>query len=318
MRFIQLLAMLVLSGAVHAQGYPSRPIKVIVPYAPGGLPDTIARLVGAKIGEPLGQTLVVENLGGAGGISGVSEVVKAQPDGYTVLVADVGQIAINPHLFAKLPYAPLKDLAPVSLIGVAPLFLVAHPSVPASSVKELIALAKSQPGKLYYGSSGIGSVHHLATEALKSGFGIDIVHVPYKGTGQSVPALLGGQVSLLYSAGPSIAGHVKEGKVKLLAVSTVRRSPQAPDVPTIAESGLPGYDFPAEIGMLAPTGIPREIVNRLSVEIAKAVKLPDVAQRFTQLGIDPVGSTPDGYAQVNKADYEKYEKIVKATGARID
>ena len=318
MRFIQLLAMLVFAGAVHAQGYPSRPIKVIVPYAPGGLPDTIARLVGAKIGEPLGQTLVVENLGGAGGISGVSEVVKAQPDGYTVLVADVGQIAINPHLFAKLPYAPLKDLAPVSLIGVAPLFLVAHPSVPASSVKELIALAKSQPGKLYYGSSGIGSVHHLATEALKSGFGIDIVHVPYKGTGQSVPALLGGQVSLLYSAGPSIAGHVKEGKVKLLAVSTVRRSPQAPDVPTIAESGLPGYDCPAEIGMLAPTGIPREIVNRLSVEIAKAVKLPDVAQRFTQLGIDPVGSTPEGYAQVNKADYEKYEKIVKATGARID
>ena len=318
MRFIQLLAVLLLAGAVHAQGYPNRPIKVIVPYAPGGLPDTIARLVGAKIAQPLGQTLVVENLGGAGGISGVSEVVKAQPDGYTVLVADVGQIAINPHLFAKLPYAPMKDLVPVSLIGVAPLFLVAHPSVPASSVKELVALAKSQPGKLNYGSSGIGSIHHLATEALKSGFGIDIVHVPYKGTGQSVPALLGGQVSLLYSAGPSIAGHVKEGRVKLLAVSTVRRSPQAPEVPAIAELGLPGYDFPAEIGMLAPTGTSHEIVNRLSVEIARAVKQPDVVQRFTQLGIDPVGSTADGYAQVNKADYEKYEKIVRATGARID
>lgn len=284
MRFIQLLAALIFAGAVHAQGYPNRPIKVIVPYAPGGLPDTIARLVGAKIAGPLGQTLVVENLGGAGAISGVSEVVKAQPDGYTVLVADVGQIAINPHLFAKLPYAPMKDLAPVSLIGVAPLFLVAHPSVPASSVKELVAL----------------------------------VHVPYKGTGQSVPALLRGQVSLLYSAGPSIAGHVKEGRVKLLAVSTVRRSPQAPEVPAIAELGLPGYDFPAEIGMLAATGTSREIVNRLSAEIAKAVKQPDVVQRFAQLGIDPVGSTPDGYAQVNKADYEKYEKIVKATEARID
>ena len=318
MYFIRLLALLAIAGAVHAQGYPSRPIKVIVPYAPGGLPDTIARLVGAKIAEPLGQTLVVENLGGAGGISGVSEVVKAQPDGYTMLVADVGQIAINPHLFAKLPYAPMKDLAPVSLIGVAPLFLVAHPSVPVSSVKDLVALAKSQPGKLNYGSSGIGSIHHLATEALKAGFGIDLVHVPYKGTGQSVPALLGGQVSLLYSAGPSIAGHVKEGKVKLLAVSTVKRSPQAPEVPTIAESGLAGYDFPAEIGMLAPAGTPREIINRLSAEIAKAVRQPDVVQRFTQLGIDPVGSTPDGYAQVNKADYEKYERIVRTTGAKID
>ena len=318
MRLLKLLALLAVAGAVHAQGYPTRPVKVVVPYAPGGLPDTIARLVGTKLGESLGQQIVVENVGGAGGINGVTEVVKAAPDGYTLLVADVGQIAINPHLFSKLPYAPLKDLAAVSLIGTSPLYLVAHPSVPANSLKELVALAKAQPGKLNYGSSGIGSIHHLATEALKAGFGIDIVHVPYKGTGQSVPALLGGQVSLLYAALPSIAGHLKDGKVKMLALSAAKRSPQTPDVPTVAESGIPGYDFVAEIGMLAPAGTPRDVVSRLAGEGAKAGKQNDVVQRFAQLGIDPVGSTAQAYAEANKADYEKYAKIVKATGAKID
>jgi tripartite-type tricarboxylate transporter receptor subunit TctC len=318
MRFVSLLAGLAFAATVCAQGYPNRTIKVVVPYVPGGLPDTIARLVGAKLPDALGQQIVVENMGGAGGISGVSEVAKAQPDGYTLLVADVGQIAINPHLFSKLPYAPLKDLAPVSMIGTSALYLVAHPSVPANSLKELVALAKAQPGKLNYGSSGIGSIHHLATEALKSGFGIDIVHVPYKGTGQSVPALLGGQVSLLYSALPSIAGHLKDGKVRMLAISTLKRSPQTPDVPTVAESGIPGYEFVAEIGMLAPAGTPREVVNRLAGEVAKVVKQPDVAQRFTQLGIDAVGSTPEAYAQGNKVAYDKYATIVRAIGAKID
>jgi tripartite-type tricarboxylate transporter receptor subunit TctC len=318
MRFVSLLAGLALAVAAQAQTYPNKPIRVVVPYAPGGLPDTMSRLVGAKLGDALGQQVVVENMGGAGGISGVNEVVKAQPDGYTLLVADVGQIAINPHLFSKLPYAPLKDLAPVSLIGTSALYLVAHPSVPANSLKELIALAKAQPGKLNYGSSGIGSIHHLATEALKAGFGIDIVHVPYKGTGQSVPALLGGQVSLLYSALPSIAGHLKDGKVKMLAISTLKRSAQTPDVPTVAESGIPGYDFVAEIGMLAPAGTPREVVNRLAGEMAKVVKLPDVVQRFTQLGIDPVGSTAEAYGRINKVAYDKYAAIVKATVEKID
>src|SRR5947209_5867254 len=318
MRFVSLLAGLAFAAAAFAQGYPNRPIKIVVPYAPGGLPDTIARLVGQKLGDSLGQQLVVENMGGAGGISGVGEVVKAQPDGYTLLVADVGQIAINPHLFSKLPYAPLKDLAPVSMIGTSALYLVAHPSVPANSLKELVALAKAQPGKLNYGSSGIGSIHHLATEALKSGFGIDIVHVPYKGTGPSVPALLGGQVALLYSALPSIAGHLKDGKVKILAISSAQRSPQTPEVPTVAESGIPGYDYVAEIGMLAPAGTPRVIIQRLAGEMAKVVKQPDVVKRFTELGIDPVGSTAEAYAALNKSEYEKYGKLVKETGAKVD
>ena len=321
MRFVSLLIGLALAAVavtVQAQSYPSRPIRMIVPYAPGGLPDTIARLVGAKLSDSLGQQIVVENLPGAGGINGVNEVVRSQPDGYTLLIADVGQVAINPHLFSKLPYQPLKDLAPVSLIGTSPLYLVAHPSVPVNSLQELVALAKKEPGKLNYGSSGIGSIHHLATEALKAGFGIDLVHVPYKGTGQSVPALLGGQVALLYSALPSIAGHLKDGKVKMLAISSAKRSPATPDVPTVAELGIPGYDFVAEIGMLAPTGTPREVVSRLAGDMAKAVKMPDVVQRMGQLGIDPVGSTPEAYGQVNKAANDKYAAVVKATGAKID
>jgi tripartite-type tricarboxylate transporter receptor subunit TctC len=306
------------SSGLFAQGFPNRAVKIVVPYAPGGLPDTMARILAAKLGESTGQQFLIENRGGAGGITGVTEVVKAAADGYTLLVADVGQIAINPHLFTKLPYDPLKDLAPVSLIGTSPLYFVAHPSVRAASFRELIALAKAEPGKLNYGSSGTGSIHHLATEALKTGLGLDLVHVPYKGTGQSVPALLGGQVALLYSALPSIAGHVKDGKVKMLAISTLQRSPQTPDVPTVAESGIPGYEFVAEIGLLAPAATPREVISRLAAETAKAVKLADVAQRFTQLGIDPVGSTPEAYGAGNKAAYEKFARVVKASGAKID
>src|ERR671929_2100297 len=266
MHFIRLLALFAIACVAHAQGYPNRAIKIVVPYAAGGLPDTMTRAVTPKLGEALGQAVVVENMGGAGGISGVTEVARSQADGYTLLVAEVRQIAINPHLFTQLPYAPLKDLAPVSLIGTSPLYLVAHPSVPVKSLKELVALAKREPGKLNYGSSGIGSIHHLATEALKAGFGIDIVHVPYKGTGQSVPALLGGQVSLLYSALPSIAGQLKEGKVKMLAISSAKRSAHTPDVPTVAENGIPGYDYIAEIGLLAPAATPREVIQRLAAE----------------------------------------------------
>jgi len=318
MRILKLLALLAFAGAVHAQGFPNRPVKLVVPYAPGGLPDTMARLIGAKMGDALGQQVVIENKGGAGGISGVTDVVKAPADGYTLLIADVGQIAINPHLFSKLPYDPMKDLAPVSLVGTSALYLVAHPSVGVNSMSDLVVLAKAQPGKLNYGSSGIGSIHHLATEALKSGLGINMVHVPYKGTGQSVPALLGGQVALLYAALPSILGHVKDGKVKILAVSTSQRSAQTPDVPTVAESGVPGYEFVAEIGLLAPAGTPRDVIGRLAAEVGKAVKQPDVAQRFTQLGIDAVGSSPEAYDAKNRVAYAKFAQIVKATGAKID
>jgi tripartite-type tricarboxylate transporter receptor subunit TctC len=312
------LLLLLAAGAVQAQDWPAKPVRMIVPYAAGGLPDTMTRIVGARLSESLGQQVVVENRGGAGGISGSEAVAKSPPDGYTLLVADVGQVAINPHLYAKLPYDPVKDFAAVSLLGTTTLFLVAHPSVGVNTFAELVALAKAQPGKLNYGSSGTGSIHHLATEALKAGLGLDIVHVPYKGTGQSVPALLGGQVSLLYSALPSIESNVKAGKLKLLVASTLSRSPEAPEVPTVAEMGVPGYDFAPQIGVLAPAATPAAVVQKLAAEIAKAVRHPDVAQRFKQLGIEPVGSTPEAYAAINRASYEKYGKVVKATGARAE
>jgi tripartite-type tricarboxylate transporter receptor subunit TctC len=318
LKLFNFVLLFLLSLGAAAQDYPNRPIRVIVPYAAGGLPDTMARLVGAKMAEALGQQMVVENRGGAGGIVGTTEVVKAAPDGYALLVADVGQIAINPHLFAKLPYDPLKDLVGVSLMGTSALYLVAHSSVPANNMAELIALVRSQPGKLSYGSSGTGSIHHLATEALKVGLGLDIVHVPYKGAGQSVPALLGGQVALLYAALPTVEGHYKSGKVKILAVSTPQRSPQTPEVPTVAEAGLPGYDFVAEIGLYAPAGTPHDIVGKLSEQAGRAVKQPEVVQRFKQLGIEPVGSTPEALAAQNRVNYEKYARVVKASGAKID
>jgi tripartite-type tricarboxylate transporter receptor subunit TctC len=317
MRLLVLLLGLV-AVAAQAQDFPGKPIKMIVPYAPGGLPDTMTRIIGPKMSESLGQQIIVENRPGAGGISGTEMVAKSSADGYTLLIADVSQLAINPHLFKQLPYDPLKDLAPVSLIGTTALFLTLHTSVPANNFKELVALAKSKPGSLNYGSSGLGSIHHVTTEAFKAAYGVDIVHVPFKGMGQAVPALLGGQVAMLFSALPAIEAHVKAGTVKLLAISVLQRSPQAPEVPTIAELGVPGFNFAPEIGLLAPAGTPRAIVSRLSAEVAKAVKTPDVAQRFQKLGIDPVGNTPEAYSAQIRIDYERYGNVVKVSGAKID
>ncbi|HTO51254.1 MAG TPA: tripartite tricarboxylate transporter substrate binding protein [Burkholderiales bacterium] len=306
------------SPTAAQDGYPSKPVRWIVPYSAGGLPDTIARVVAQKVSESLGQQVTIENRGGAGGITGSEAVARAAPDGYTFLVADVGQVAINQHLYAKLPYDPNRDLVPVGLIATANLFLVANAAVPVKDFGELVALARAKPGVLNYGSSGVGSIHHLSMEALKSALGLEIVHVPYKGTGQSIPALVGGDVTIAYSAMPSIAAHVKAGRVKVLAVSTIKRSTSAPDVPTIAELGVPGYDFAPEIGLLAPTGTPPAIVTRMSQEVAKAVQSPEVAQRFAQLDIEPVGSTPAEYAARIRAADEKYAQAVKVSGARLD
>ncbi len=318
MRRLAFLLVGLLAVTAQAQEFPTRPIRMIVPYAPGGLPDTMTRIIGPKMSEALGQQIVVENRPGAGGISGTEVVARSTADGYTLLIADVGQLAINPHLFKALPYDPLKDLAPVSLIGSTALFLVLQASIPANDFRELVALAKAKPGSMNYGSSGLGSIHHLTTEAMKAAFGLDIVHVPFKGMGQAVPALLGGQVSMLFSALPAIEAHVKAGKVKLLAISVPQRSPQAPEVPTIAELGVPGFDFAPEIGLLAPAGTPPAIVSRLAAEVAKAVRNADVAQRFQQLGIDPVGNTPEAYGAQIRSDYERYGRVVRVSGAKID
>jgi tripartite-type tricarboxylate transporter receptor subunit TctC len=303
-------------AAIAAQSYPVKPVRVVVPYAAGGLPDTMTRLVATRLTETLKQQFVIDNRPGAGGIAACELVARAIADGYTLLVADVGQTAINPALYAKLPYDPVKDFAPVSIMGTSAQFIAAHASVPANTLNELIALAKAKPGTLRYGSGGIGSLHHLSMEALNGPLGLGLIHVPYKGTAQSIPALISGEVSLAMSALPSLAPHRAGGRIKLLAVNTAKRAAQAPDVPTVAEvTGIKDFDYPPVIGILAPQATPRAIISLLSNAIAQAVRHPEVAQRYTTLGIDAVGSTPEAYAEQNRVDVEKYARAVKA--ARI-
>jgi tripartite-type tricarboxylate transporter receptor subunit TctC len=303
----------------YAQQYPAKPVRIVVPYAAGGLPDTMARLVAQRLTESFGQQFIVDNRPGAGGIGACELVAKAAADGYTLLVADTPQTAINLALYPKLSYDTLRDFAPVSIIGTSTQFLTAHSSLPASNLNELIALARAKPGQLRYGSAGIGSLHHLGMEALKSGLGLDIVHVPYKGTAQAIPAMLSGEVSLVFSAFPSILQHLKIGRVKLLAVNTLRRSAYAPDVPTVAEvTGLRDFDYPPLIGVLAPAQTPRAVIVRLAGGIAAATQHAEVAQRFATLGIDPVGSTPEAYVAQTRADIVRYAKLVRASGAKVD
>lgn len=307
------------AGIANAQSYPVRPIRAVVPYAAGGLPDTMTRIVSQRMVEILGQLIVVDNRPGAGGISGCELVANATPDGYTVLIADVGQTAINPALYAKLPYDTLRDFAPVSLMGTSGQFLVAHAALPAGTLKELIALARSKPGQIRYGSGGIGSVHHLSMETLKAALGLDIVHVPYKGAGQAVPALLAGEVSLLFAALPATAAHIKAGRLKVLGVNTIKRNAQAPDIPTIAEiTGIKDYDYPPAIGVMAPAKTPKAVIDRLAAAVQKAVQHPDTVARYTTLGIDPVGNTPAQYLAQTRADIAKYARAVKASGIKVE
>ena len=328
MRFASVLLAMILSCALlsarpaiaqgDATNYPAKAVRVVVPYAPGGFPDTVARIIGQRLAETLGQQFVVENRGGAGGIAGTEAVAKASPDGYTLLMADVGQIAINPAIYSKLPYDSIRDFTPISMVATSPLFIVVHESVPVKTFPELVALAKSKPGSLTYGSSGTGSIHHMTMEAMKTALHLDIVHVPYKGSGQSVPALIGGQVSMSVAALPSLTAQIKAGRVRLLAINTAKRSSQAPEVPTIAEKGAPGFDYPSKIGLLGPAGVPRAIVQKLHDAIVKAVNHPDTLKRFAGLGVDAVGGTPEAYAADNVADIERYARVAKATGIKAD
>ena len=310
---LALIALTFCAASALAQSYPTKPVRVVLPFAAGGLPDTMMRMVAPRLSESLRQQFVIDNRPGAGGIGACELAARATADGYTLLLADVGQTAINPALYAKLPYDPVKDFTAVSLLGTSAQFIAAHASVPANTLTELIALAKAKPGSLRYGSGGIGSLHHLSMEALNGPLKLNFVHVPYKGTAQSVPALISGEVSLAMSALPSLAPHRAGGRIKLLAVNTLKRSAQAPDVPTVAEvTGIKDFDYPPVIGILAPSATPRALVNLLSSSIAQAVRHQDVVQRYTTLGIDPVGSTPEEYAAQNRTDFVKYAKVVKA------
>lgn len=321
-RLIRLLplAAIAVAQAVVAQGaktYPDKSVRVIVGYSPGGLPDTIARVIGQKLAERWGQQFVVENKPGANGILGAEFVAKGAPDGYTLLMTDNSTHAIIPFLFTKLPYDADRDLIPVSLTARAPLFLAVHPSVKANSFQELIALIRAEPGKYSYGSSGIGSTHHLCMEYLKSSLNLDMTHVPYKGTGQSVPALVGGQVPMVFSGYPTLAAHAKDGRVKLLAINSLKRSALAPDVPAIAET-IPGFDFAPTFGLFAPNGTPRDIIVKIGADVAQVVKLPDIIERMKNLGIEPLGVSGDDWAPMLRADAERYAKAVKISGAKVE
>jgi tripartite-type tricarboxylate transporter receptor subunit TctC len=303
--------------AQGAKSFPDKPVKVVVGYSPGGLPDTIARLVGQKLSESWGQQFVVENKPGANGILGADAVAKAAPDGYTLLMTDNSTHAILPFLYTKLPYDADRDLIPASLTARAPLFLAVHPSVKANSFQELIALIKAAPGKYSYGSSGIGSTHHLCMAYLAASLHLDMVHVPYKGTGQSVPALVAGQVPMVLSGYPTLAAHAKDGRVKLVAINSLKRSELAPDVPAIAET-IPGFDFAPTFGLFAPAGTPREIMVKIGADVARVVKLPDIVERMKALGIEPIGASGDEWAKLLKADAERYSKAVKISGAKVE
>ena len=309
----------VLGGVGHtsAQTFPSKTIHFVVPYGSGGSPDVLSRVLAQKLSENIGQPVVVDNRPGAGGIIAAEAVAKAAADGYTLFIADTGHVAINPSLYAKLPYDPIKDFTPVTLAVTTPLFLAATATLPIQTVKQLIDYANSKPG-LPYGSSGNGSPHHLGVELFKLLTGVKMTHVPYKGVAQSVPALVAGDVAVLFAALPSLSPHVRSGKVRLLAVGTAARTPLMPEVPTLAESGAPGFEIDADIGFLAPAGTPREVVQKLNSEILKVLHAPDVKQRLAGLGIDVAGSSPERYAEAIRAKIQRYGKLVKDAGARVD
>lgn len=314
------LGLLLLPGVPFAQtqDYPAKPVRIVVPYAPGGSPDVVSRVVAQEMPGLLGQQFLIENRPGSGGISAVEFVVKSVPDGYTLLIADAGHWAMNPAIYPKLPYDALRDLAPVGMVTTLSLFLVAHESMKVNDLKEFIALVKSRPGQFNYGSSGSGSVHHMTMESIKAALGLDIVHVPYKGTGQSTPALIAGQVAMSISALTSIAAHVKSGKVKVLMANTKKRSPLAPNVPATEESGIADVDFPGQLAIFAPAGTPGAIVDKLSGAFARAAQRPDAVARFMAIGVEGVGGTPEQLAATIRADIPKYARAVKISGATVD
>jgi len=300
-----------------ADSYPTRPIRFVIPNPAGGLPDTVARIYAQRLSERLGQAVTVDNHPGANGVLACQSVMSSPKDGYTFLVSDGSTFSVNPRLYANLSYDLKRDFSEVSLAARAPLYLAVHPRVKANNLKELVAYIKANPGALTYGSSGIGSTHHLSMEALKTALNLDITHVPYKGSGQSVPALVGGQVDMLFAALPSLSGFVKTGQVKLIASNAAQRSQQEPNTPTISET-VKGYDFSPTIGVFAAKGTPQTAIDKISAEIAIIAKSSDMTQLFATAGIDPVGSTPREFERALSEEIEKIGKAVTAAGIKAE
>jgi tripartite-type tricarboxylate transporter receptor subunit TctC len=313
-----LLAVSLASGSALAQSYPAKPLRLVAPFPPGGPADILARIIGQHLSETWGQQVVVDNRAGAGGNIGSDIVAKSAPDGYTLLLGFVGTHAINASLYSSMPYDNVKDFEPVSLVAMVTIILVVHPSVPAGSVKELIALARSRPGELTFGSPGNGTPQHLAGELFNTMAKVKMLHIPYKGAVPALNDLLGGRVSMIFSSMPPALPHIKTGKLKALAVTSGKRSPAAPDVPTIAESGLPGYEVINWYGVLAPAGTSKDIVSRLNGEIRRILALQDVKERLAAQGAETITSTPQEFGAYVKTETEKWAKVVKFSGARVD
>ena len=315
-------ALAILAGLMPAQAaeddYPNRPVKIIVPFAPGGSTDVVARILAEKLAVELKQSFIVDNRPGASGNIGADAVAKSPADGYTLLMGTTGVLSINGHLYKNLAYDPEKDFAPVSYTSLITNILVVNPDVPARTVPELIRLAKSKPGALTFASSGAGSSTHLSGELFKSMTGIDILHVPYRGSSQALIDLIGGQVTMLFDNAPSAIPFIQQGKLRALAVTSTKRLPNLPDIPTIEESGVKGYESLSWSGILAPAATPRPIINKLNAAIERILAMDDVKQRFATLGVEPVGGTPEAFARHVRAESDKWGKVIKAANITIN
>ncbi|MGH8616417.1 MAG: Bug family tripartite tricarboxylate transporter substrate binding protein [Burkholderiales bacterium] len=311
-RSVVSMALLSWSALSFAQGaYPNKPIRIIVAYTPAGATDILARTVGQKMSEAWGQPVIVENRPGANGNIGTEVAARANPDGYTLLMVTAGTHGVNPGLYRKLPWDAVKDFAPVSLVAIVPNIMVVNNSVPVKNAKELIAYLKASPGKYSYGSPGLGSTAHMSMELFKSMTGTDIVHIPYKGSAGVLQDLIAGQVIVTIDNMPPYLPQVKAGKIRALAVSPAKRSPAVPDVPTLAEAGVTGYDAAAWFGLVAPAGTPKPIVDKLAAETQKILRMPDVAERLSGLGAEPVGNTPAEFAAFIKVEIAKWAQVIK-------
>lgn len=317
-KFVVAAGLTCIAAVAGAQTYPSKAVRVIVPFPPGAGVDIVTRAVSGRLGEALGQQLVIDNRAGAGGIVGAEVAAKAPPDGYTLFMGTAGILTVIPHMNSKAPYLPERDFAPVSLVASVPSMLVVHPSLPVKSVKDLIALARAKPGAINYASTGNGTLPHLAAEFFKTQAKVNMVHVAYKGSAPATTDLLGGQVEVFFGNVLSVIGQVKNGRLRALAVTSLQRQAVAPEVPTMAESGFPGFEAGTWFGLLAPAATPREIINRLHADIAKVVRLPDVQERLAGQGATTVGNTPEQFAAYIKSESAKWAHVLKTSGVRAD